>query len=1730
MEVSSPTDPLWGQYYNNPLYPYAEVFSSFTDCALWCNPPAYSCVTPTQPPFCQEISCYGTSNVTPGDYTTIMNYAVSTYVTPANIASNMQLWMQYSPTMYTIGDCQLDCGDLSGYSWDCEFGCQPGINAPYPDYLSCAAASNNPAMAPILGNPNIGIFPSTGLAGEVPCGWECEYPYELYNPMPLDPHGLGFYSSPCLPCDTIGCGSLTEGQCVLDPDCGITASCYVCDCTGYTDPSGVVILQPVICDLYSPCPTPSASNPLLMGPNASLGTYPSTPAGLAACSAACTCDGGYDCAIGWDYNTNTATGTQQQPCTYYANIAQLIGLGLAWSPGGPYPDLTGCCQQTDCCRVKCDDDIPGNATAPNNPTPATYPCYYSSLGAAAGPCFGAINGVWCGMSDCLADNPSSGSCATHDCYCACQGYLPNTLVDRGVYDNTGTNNYDMYDLVTHTDPDSPECCYVCLCINGSSPYDCNDFTPDDGPSTNPPYQPNCWVSCGSQAWTDPTGCPPCIGSTGATYECTPDGCVSSACVYPGLALQTIQNCYSAATCEQECRADCFCDYTTSPSISSCVQSQQVILGNDPAGVSYPVFPMVDLNDCNLALSSGMDCCTGTTGDPTWHCDDSCYCDDGSGVPCGVGCVVVIDGVPNPYTSYPGAFTSLTDCQDYCTWTCDPQGLQSCIFIPNTPPSPTTYDSAIDCWMFGPTPGNFQDCQCPPTGQIGWFCDTAGAANSTVGNTAGSSVCVPDSFLIGGSFSFAYLSQAYGPGTPSFATSFQGGSVGFVDQATCESLCRWCCNPTGTTFCELSWGQPTCPISNLSSEVSVYDCITTTMGAGNYPCSNTQYEWCCDPIAGCMSYVGTMPMGCVSGPYADLTGCTDECTFSCGDCANDCDCMFIGTPLSTTQCSVYSSMSECQQYLTTNPYFNAAGGCCDCYECASYGSISFWYWDLTLSTPTWVIGSVTATVSSTNPAALWVSGQIYTTGDVVIAPAVDGSGNLCCYTFVYDSTVTPIGYNTAIAPEQYYTLYNALYLANDGLGANDALVWIPCDVVCAGAGPPITYSCSTGPSYSITYDSCAGDIDVGAGPFGSTQSYIEYLNVNFGANAAFGNYKYWAPCSPPSGGAIHCPVPNQPGMCYRYRSYWKTSYFGNPANLIGGVQSPMFYNYQEVVDWFNLVATTEGYAGGFNTTMTIADMFTLAVSQNTYTTQDYCNGGPTTPWGCTNQVPPTMGTYGGGGGCNCTTAMTGNQQRCTACPPSVTCAYTSMTDCELYCDRYECIPQIGGPGCDCVPQPGGAFTNLHACQTTILNPVNCCYTGSTGYFKCVPNMVGGCDCIPTTSSAGYPSLHSCQTDTTACCWTGTTAGLCIDCQGQQWGYGQQNLDGIYNVFNFQNSSVVPTFDNTATAVGYASPQPWTPNALWGGGQIVIGADKCCYIYMGDSNGFPYGYLNIDPSTCYYNWLQGFACDGSSSAVPTQTWVDQNGYPIWIPCDQTCQIPPSYDCDPITLTCSDPGTGLGQYSSINSYVNPYQDCLDNCLPSPILDCKDCGNILAPTYFPTSFTPITFHQLPAVGQPALNLGLGDCIYNDNVGASRTECCWCCVCPHGWLPNIFNGNPECLAPPPIAGAKLSDPEGQPLSKGGHNYSGTPSPCGVKVIINQFNFEETILMGSAFYGTDWMSCGVQSDGSPCKDDDSLSYAAVASHSDCLMCCKDHGGYIMQLALELSPCECPPNTIETPCW
>ena len=549
------------------------------------------------------------------------------------------------------------------------------------------------------------------------------------------------------------------------------------------------------------------------------------------------------------------------------------------------------------------------------------------------------------------------------------------------------------------------------------------------------------------------------------------------------------------------------------------------------------------------------------------------------------------------------------------------------------------------------------------------------------------------------------------------------------------------------------------------------------------------------------------------------------------------------------------------------------------------------------------------------------------------------------------------------------MYSAAYNFNDGPAANDWLVWIPCDVLCAGH-TNITFSCGTGSTWYISNDTCANKTIVPVGSLVNFHPFAEWVNTNLGASHNFNICKYSTNCSGTwNAGFTHCADPALQGNCFNSANTARIRSFGSPTS--GNMQlyqqqfsnTPTLWNYQDIVDWLNDVAATEGYAGGFTSAMSLADMQTLATAQNTYTNQDYFNAG-----GNYNQNNQTASVIIGGGGgslCKCYTAATSANIGCEACPPSIACPYTSMTHCEEYCDRYECIPTIGQATvlCNCVAQAGGTYANEHECLTSTASQ-NCCYTGTTGWHKCVPNLAGGCDCVPSWGAVGYPSLHSCQTDTTACCWTGTTAGQCIDCQ-DTYMTEQQTLDGIYAPFNQMMSTTIATFDNTVTGAGNSSPEVWGAWLLWGTGQIVLSPlDGCCYVFVGDSDP-SHLYYGIDPSVCYYYWIQGQACDGSTSAAPTQTYNDQNWNQIWIPCDDTCQIPPSYDCDPVTLQCMDPGTGNGQFSTANGYPNPYQDCLNWCIP-PVLtgDCRDCGNILAPTYLPVQSTPIDYYDLPTAG----------------------------------------------------------------------------------------------------------------------------------------------------------------------
>ena len=52
-----------------------------------------------------------------------------------------------------------------------------------------------------------------------------------------------------------------------------------------------------------------------------------------------------------------------------------------------------------------------------------------------------------------------------------------------------------------------------------------------------------------------------------------------------------------------------------------------------------------------------------------------------------------------------------------------------------------------------------------------------------------------------------------------------------------------------------------------------------------------------------------------------------------------------------------------------------------------------------------------------------------------------------------------------------------------------------------------------------------------------------------------------------------------------------------------------------------------------------------------------------------------------------------------------------------------------------------------------------------------------------------------------------------------------------------------------------------------------------------------------------------------------------------CQTACIVTPSWDCNPNTLGCSDPGTGLGQYSTLTA-------CQAACSVLPTWDCGPAG----------------------------------------------------------------------------------------------------------------------------------------------------------------------------------------------
>jgi len=1046
------------------------------------------------------------------------------------------------------------------------------------------------------------------------------------------------------------------------------------------------------------------------------------------------------------------------------------------------------------------------------------------------------------------------------CNCACQDWLtingiPITTAFTWSGPWSNANTYSMFETVSYGDANTAECCWICMCppdTTGTG-YDCDSSPPDDG--DYPDGTPNCWQTCERLPSYDPSTptpvigdpCGPCEGPTSAqTYQCTTSGCVTSNCVFnPPAAMnisiwQTQNNCYTASTCgtpligvsNDQCRADCYCADPGPPTggpaeISNCTVLQDYLNdiyspgtgdlgiyfnGYSPFPFTYPpvqpgivfqvtssyFWPYDSLDTCQTQLSTGLfDCCTGsTTGITTWECDHSCNCPTVNGNPCvgGVGCY--------PVYGTGGTFSSLSGCQEWCTWECNTQGAQTCQFIPMSLAA-VTYPSAAACELAN------TDCLCQNQVEE-WWCDHAGA-DAGLYNTPGSQPCQPSSYFA--SQSSSYQSQAYGQGAggPSDPNNNYNWAValgnlpvgqGFPSQAQCQEFCRFCCDcaPPGTGFCDLcgdpavvacSWGDQFCSGgtascgTGLPSSLSPGDCgqqqFTIT---GTKTCFEPQTEYCCHAIDGCISYIGAAPTGsdgnpCVSFYGTNAAACTNECNFVCGDCVQptpQCQCTFVLAPISPS-CAPYpfSNMADCDIYVQGLTLLGDDGTCCECYECTTNSPITYQMWDV--GTASWVLGSTPVNMITGAPA--WVSGQAYNPGDVV---TFSFDNTRCCYVCVWEYTP-----DWTIPPYFYYQAYINDLSTNTPVwpgGGTGSLMWVPCDPTCVPGVIQNTYDCIPG----VSTDSCSSltkitptttlldqhdVLQMIGNPSGVP--YLQTTNI-YNIKFPYGGFPF-SPTNPcldnglpvvtPGGPiSIHISAQMTLGIPQTYNTWSSmiTSLAGAGVTSPTGTLLSLSSSFDDVCLGINLVWGSKTR----DKCMTI----TLDPCE--------CRQSPCTcvmitgPTGAFNNLPDCQATLNNDPCCGswkCDPKICD----CVFIPNDITGfssqteCYNSQNCCKVRYDEYECrqIPVIGPVGahnfkCECVVVPAGmgSYTGPNALFDCENDPTTCC-SGNTmpDRWKCTPD----CNCVLGGPFDQYATLHDCQTAVNHnCCYTGVTKEWeCID---------------------------------------------------------------------------------------------------------------------------------------------------------------------------------------------------------------------------------------------------------------------------------------------------------------------------------------------------------------------------------
>ena len=1606
--------------YNNPGYPFAVTFSSMTDCEQWCNPVAFSCFTPTSTPCCTGISCALTNNA---DYYTIM----TTYVlaTPLLTAINNQLFLD---PFYDVNDCELGvaaqgidpCCDFTQWEYFCDQGCVEINGGTWPDQISCETAPGN----------------NNGLTG--PCGWDC---YDYW----LQPCTSGPGPNTCVPCYV----GPTCGQYSTSADCCTfclppLTTCWVC-LSGDATP----------CQDLAPCPTPLPAwesdwyvDPALVplsgygaNPNFSNATYPNGSYLTAIlCEDNCITEGGHDCLV------NLVDGSSYGNCVNYASPASLPS-GWGWSPGAPYDSYSACCDATGCCNIECDEgsQMFNPSSGQYNPTWPYWPCVYEYINVAV-PC-NPLGPVYCTFTECVTDNPTGCDGGEPTCECACDPFTGAIGDDQGEWDST-YNLYNQYDYVSWQLGTTDVCCYYCDVLMNSNPYigpppgfyDCNYFVPGGPDAAN--GTPNSWISCGSTpSGATAGGCDPCQQSGDDTYSCDYiDGCVLNVipCTYV-FGSEAALNCYTASTCQDHCKAGCYCDDNGTPTdvtddFTACVMLQDVINGTTPWTSAW--YGFLSVWQCQQAIlappPTSLDCCSPINS--KWHCDDSDWCSSlNPGIPGtdGLGCIEVFAGDPLYLIA---AYTDQASCITACKWVCDVASTAGvCQFVGTNPLGVfPEHSSAYDCWQ------NTANCNC--TGPNLWFCDTnPGQSGVTV-----TSNCFPETAIQTWQTVPPYVgwtdNLVYGQGGTSVPYS-TGTALGFASQSDCHQACRFCCDDVVSCTCDLN------PY-NFSCSISINACIASQT---TYPCCPVVTEWCCDETLGCVSFVGTMPVGCVHGPFTNPGDCQDECNFVCGECNPDlgaaaqpdpCHCDLITVPFYTavppyTNCVAYNDLATC----TANQYPLGGTGsnntsCCPCQDCQTAGNITFPIID---NSGVWSLYTTYINLPPTGSiinAPVWANNVNYISGDTVIHCS---ASTCCCYVLSYDNYDYTL--HGTLNPTGWYNEYANQLAANvpntypGGASNGGYPMWVPCDTGCPTTAATAMFECLPGqPIYTSGCLSAtlywpvpptgtgyaAMGIDATTTNWNWPHILVDHIIQTHPPNTVFWDYKSIKPNL--VGGLCANTTGFLGNMGYIVRAAPACSNMNTIYTAAAGCphSCTLHTDWNTTIGFLNAVNTANSWPTTFSNTMTLVEA---------------------------GQEMSFYGETGGGlntcsGNCLCSSGPC----YCQPCTSGVNCIYTDLAVCNVAAAANPCcIPPVTGyfvcdtanPDpitgiCPCIWDPAAiiGYTTMTLCTGDTLT---CCYEPPSMMWDCV------CATTSTTLSCGsnyLPYVNTC--DTTAClgynsCVAGQvgfingvdplkqiicTYGINQDVSLVNWQHeyhdcissasannpvthpdccGPDNkklamIPGFYHIFVNGGMTYYTWKDFMDALQIWGLPVNGVNGIHYGTGPSAPGYENGYTLFA-----FPlpiftivhyidYWYIaNVDPtavadpSNLKANY-QLCRCQDYSGCTCTQD-ATATQYASEILCEQgvnCCNpiITPSWDCTYAPLwNCYDPGTGLGAFGTIGA-------CQTACVPVMTDECEECDTTLAP-YLTAAANYVGLFD------PVTQYNRDDCVYDP----TDNDCCYCCV-----------------------------------------------------------------------------------------------------------------------------------------